>query len=152
MTYDFTAKDVLNEVVRLSEEDPNFVYTTQPGREVGENCGYAGLALGTTEGRPCIIGQALHNLGVPKSRLCQMSGTAGKVIKDILHIEYEGNTDVLRLLDRVQLNQDAGLRWRTSVIEASREVEGVLNIEDDDGPGALTLLSWTQMNQDSGLS
>lgn len=152
MTYDFTAKDVLNEVVRLSEEDPDFVYTTQPGREGGENCGYAGLTLGTTEGRSCIIGQALQNLGVSKNRLCHMSGTASRVVKDLLHIEDEGNTDILRLLDRVQLNQDAGLRWRTSVIEASREVEGVLHIEDDDGPGTLTLISWTQMHQDSGLS
>lgn len=113
MSYDFTTKDVLNEVIRLSQEDPDFVYTTQHGRGSNYPCGYAGMAPGTTKGRSCIIGQALQNLGVPADKLSHLYHMASKVMKDVLHIE--GSADVFALLDKVQLYQDAGLSWGESV-------------------------------------
>ena len=112
--YDFTTKDVLNEVIRLSQEDPDFVYTAQPGREGAISCGYAGLAPGTTEGRSCIVGQALQNLGVPKDELIHLVTDASAVLRE-LHIEDDDNLDVLRTLNEVQENQDMGLSWGESV-------------------------------------
>lgn len=118
MTYNFTAMDVLNEVVRLSEEDPDFVYTTQPGREGFISCGYAGLAPGTTEGRSCIVGQALQNLGVPKDELCHLISRASAVLEGDLHIENDDRLDAFKIIDDVQSHQDIGHSWSESVRRA----------------------------------
>lgn len=117
MSYDFTFEDVLNEVIRLSEEDPDFVYTTQPGREGVSSCGYTGLAPGTTEGRSCIVGQALQNLGVSKDSLINLSLNATGVLTDYLNIlpKYHDDADRLIYLDSIQSNQDQGMSWGDSV-------------------------------------
>lgn len=117
MTYDFTAKDVLNEVIRLSDEDPDFIYTTQPGRENPLSCGYAGRETGTTEGRSCIVGQALQNLGVPKDELVDLIDHAGKVITTHLNIHAKDRYDsyYLNKLTDIQLHQDNGVSWGDSV-------------------------------------
>lgn len=117
MTYNFSIKDILNEVIRLSEEDPDFVYTTQPGREDTLSCGYAGREAGTTEGRSCIVGQALQNLGVPKDELVKMIDYADETITTHLNIHAKDSYDwdYLNKLTDIQLNQDKGLSWGDSV-------------------------------------
>lgn len=119
MSYDFTIEDVLNEVIRLSEEDPDFVYTTQPGRGDSTPCGYTGMYPGTCYGRSCIVGQALQNLGVPKDDLIDLSDCASEVLTDYLniHAKYHDDADRLIYLNNIQSNQDQGMPWGESVTE-----------------------------------
>lgn len=128
--YKFTSKDVLEEVVRLGRERPDFVYNNQPVREsyLGNKqgssvgCSYTSAVLGSDEGEGCIVGQALMNLGVPEEEL---KGVV-KNVSDLLDILLPGESyshaygglitpRIVLALGCIQFNQDRGLPWGEAV-------------------------------------
>lgn len=121
--YNFTAEELLAEVLKLAEERPNFNYKNQLGAvwqgHVG--CFYtAGPSNGDGEG--CIVGQALMRLGVDQ---CDLSPHEGKRASDVYYglterprreatgawVVDSGEVGTLRKINLIQIGQDRGLSW-----------------------------------------
>lgn len=119
--YNFTARNVLNEVLKLGRNRPDFVYLDQPDT-VRDDAGFAGCSYvgapgqrGRQVGEGCIVGQALQNLGVSVVALALMEGHgAGYVVKSLA---YECDEPSLDRLRRIQANQDGGMPWGRAVAE-----------------------------------
>lgn len=110
--FDFTSQQVRDEVIRLGNEDPDFIYTNQDGHNSRRTCGYAGFNVGTYEGRACIVGQALQNLGVPERQLMDRSEGADTVVQELA----KSSTDEdLVFLSTVQEAQDSGQPWGEAI-------------------------------------
>lgn len=115
-----TTKDLIDEVRKVAEAEPDFVYNEE-GSE--SECSYFGRDRGDTSGSPCIVGKALKNLEVDTSvLLARESGGFGDRIGFALS---NGLVPVTSLVDseRTWLNavqdyQDCGLTWAVSVKRA----------------------------------
>lgn len=109
-----TVHKVLKEAIRLAKSDPDFVYDEQEGRPENSFCGYGGWNIGTTEGRPCIIGQALINLGADREELSHYGNTVVQNHEDFFEdfdIGDDSDVNALDFLKLVQLRQDSGYSW-----------------------------------------
>ena len=128
--YKFTEKDVLNEVVRLGRERPDFVYNDQPERKAYlENkqgsslgCSYTSAVLGSDKGEGCIVGQALMNLGVPEEALKDVATNVDCLLGKLLPGESSGYSygelttpRIVRALCHIQINQDSDMSWGEAV-------------------------------------
>lgn len=111
--FDFTIKDIYDRVIELGQEDPDFIYTDQVHYE--NDCFYLG-ADEEENGRPCIVGQAMIDLGADKDRMRTFNNNpADLYIKDYLSIDDVDlsfqDYSYLARLKRIQKNQDAGFSW-----------------------------------------
>lgn len=118
-----TGEQVVAEVRRVASSNPSFVY----GEGFG-GCSYFGRGIGDPTGQRCIVGQALHNLGVDMSGVLEAENS---LINDGLDSESEIevliNERVVAVdaspvevlwLGRVQTNQDIGVPWGRAVAHA----------------------------------
>lgn len=110
---DFTIKDIYERVIELGKEDPDFIYTDQMPYE--NDCFYLG-ADEKENGRPCIVGQAMIDLGADKDRMRTFNNNAADLyVREYLDIDHVdlSNQDYsyLARLKRIQKNQDAGFSW-----------------------------------------
>ena len=114
-------KELIAEVRKVAEANPDFIYSEQPG--AGAICSYFGQNLGDTTGSPCIIGQALKNLKLDTSRLKDLedqedgSGIADVLAMGLIDVEQPTETEE-NWLGRVQCAQDFGESWATAVMKA----------------------------------
>lgn len=120
--YNFTAREVLNEVLELARNRPDFVYLDQPDTirdDVGfASCSYIGAAgqRGREVGEGCIVGQALQNLGVSTAALSLMEGQgAAFVVQRLACAHDEESLDRLR---HIQAHQDGGMPWGMATAKA----------------------------------
>lgn len=116
-----TGEQVVAEVRRVASGNPSFVY----GEGLG-GCSYFGRGIGDPTGQRCIVGQALHNLGVDMSGVLEAENS---LINDGLDSEIEVLIDEkvvavdaspveVLWLGRVQTNQDRGVPWGRAVAHA----------------------------------
>lgn len=129
----FTVEDIVTEVRRLAAAEPHFVYGDQPGAPgPHEDCGYAGCRPYTTEGRPCIVGQALINLGVDREALADKVMPASALaiwLAERGYLDHQGGYPTTttgrrpwQWLDCVQGQQDQRYSWGKAVRDADRRV------------------------------
>ena len=118
-----TATQVIEEVHRLAEEQPDFVYSDQEGAGEDE-CSYFGCAIGNTAGQACIVGQALANLNVDMTDMKRKEDSGyGMAIATALE---EGVVDIpytereAKWLGDVQYHQDRGDTWAQAVALADK--------------------------------
>lgn len=115
-TYNFTYKELLDEVVRVGEDDPEFVYENN---EDGSICSYLGQSTKNPTGQCCIVGQALQNLGVDRRDLLEVEGFgAGSAVTKLLGETIYGGISTnkeLSIIGLIQGFQDAGNSWGRSV-------------------------------------
>lgn len=120
-----TATELIQEVRKIAAERPDFIYGNQG--VVTDLCSYFGRAVGDESGSPCIIGQALKNLGVDTSRLKQAEGdyddgTGIDAALDEQFIELTYTVQEAQWLAKVQSSQDFGKPWAGAVEEADKWV------------------------------
>lgn len=113
-----TVEDVEREVRNLAMREPDFIYTAQ---DVSSSaCGYVGKVIGSAEGRGCIIGQALQNLGVSKETLLDFEKKTSDLRVDsgvytlLPYLKIGGYGDHSWLV-KVQSHQDFGRPWGLAV-------------------------------------
>ena len=152
---DFTMKDVEQEVRRLVRENPDFIYGQQDLESVDQT-GTCSYLAGVTEqdfayakkvgflqdnisfeeaiesgtvGKPCIVGQALQNLGVSREWLSDFEGNSAQFVVGSLGLEPGGVNGIAfsLWLDAVQGGQDSNLTWKTSLVDADEEYGVELN-------------------------
>lgn len=121
-----TATELIQEVRKIAAERPDFVYGKQ-GLFSPDTCSYFGRDIGDESGSPCIIGQALKNLGVDTSRLKQAEdeyddniGIASAL--DVRHIEISYTDREALWLSHVQTKQDSDRPWAEAIEEADKWV------------------------------
>lgn len=119
-----TAKDVFNRMVELAEQDPDFRYNDQSlvdedGNEVKQfQCSYLGMDTQAPNlGRPCIVGQALADLGVTREELAEVEGKNARDAMDDLGVELDFRYTMV--VGCAQEEQDDGKAWG-SVINIAR--------------------------------
>lgn len=106
---------VAEEVRRLAESDPDFDYRAQRDDSDDGMPSYLGRAIDDLEGRPCIIGQALQNLGVPESALQRVEGlSAGDF--------FDCKLPEVKWMEWVQEGQDTGQTWGVAVEVADSQI------------------------------
>jgi len=121
MSEKFSMKKLAKEIIRLGNENPDFVYVDQDGFEFGDDCGYAGRACGTTEGQACIVGQALMNLGVPEDYLKDLVENFNIVVEKGVFDPYikkakaKKNSRYVDLISEVQFRQDMAFSWGQAI-------------------------------------
>ena len=117
-TYNFTHKELLDEVVRVGEDDPEFVYVDNEDED-DLICSYLGQSTENPTGQCCIVGQALQNLGVDREDLLEVEGVVawsavsrllGESIQEGISVDKELNT-----IWMIQGFQDDGNSWGRSV-------------------------------------
>lgn len=114
-----TYEDVLAEVIKLGEAEPDFVYTDQPGADFDGTCHYLyGNAEG--EGRGCIVGQALLNLGVSKERIESFrEDYVDLFLPNVLGLAFPDRDSpglkAIQTLTNIQYAQDDGKPWGEAV-------------------------------------
>lgn len=124
-TVTFTLGDVANEVRRLADESPTFVYRAgnkmdEYGDEYSGGCSY----LTGADGAGCIVGQALANLGVTTEFLTDVEGEhALRVFHRLGLIESDSQFDSGQSVEalwvlEVQSNQDLQRAWGDAVLGA----------------------------------
>lgn len=118
MTYNFSPAQVKWEITRLAKANPDFRYLTANNMELTESCLYVKDGQAS-----CIVGQALHNLGVPLEEFEEHEQLQGSTtIKKILgmdDIQLEFHRKELEWIDDVQESQDANVPWLDSVERAN---------------------------------
>lgn len=120
-----TATELIQEVRKIAAERPDFVYGDQ-GID-NNTCSYFGRDIGDESGSPCIIGQALKNLGVDTSRLKQAEDELAEDLEisrvlGLGYIELPYTDQEAQWLQKVQTNQDFNDYWVKAVEEADKWV------------------------------
>lgn len=118
-----TATQVIEEVRRLAEEQPDFVYSDQEGAGGGE-CSYFGCSAGDSSGQACIVGQGLASLNVDMSDLKRKEDTGhGMAIATALEggvVDIPYTEEEAKWLGDVQNHQDGGKPWAQAVALADK--------------------------------
>lgn len=123
-----TAKDVFNRMIELAKKEPGFRYKDQhvldkDGNEVEQSqCSYLGMDTQAPNlGRPCIVGQALADLGVDREELDEVEGKSARIALNELGVE----TDLryTTAIKRAQEEQDGGETWGTAINAARVHLE-----------------------------
>lgn len=117
-----TGEQVVAEVRRVASSNPSFVY----GEGLGGSCSYFGRGIGDPTGQRCIVGQALHNLGVDMSGALEAensllgSGLESEIEVLINERVVAVDASVVEVLwlSQVQTNQDIGVPWGRAVAHA----------------------------------
>lgn len=101
-----TAEALRNEVLRLADENPSFVYPV-----CDEDAEYTGVYNATEKQPSCIFGQALINLGEPVPLSWEGNG-----ISVVLSGYYKMSTsDYREAFISTQSSQDSGVPWGNAV-------------------------------------
>lgn len=109
-----TLESVINRIITLSKEDPDFNYRSQGFG----GCSYLGRSTDEpTEGRPCIVGQALQDSGVPRDRLGLFEDDhASQVLHSLTSFRHIKDFQLMMdFADSVQEQQDNGIPWGQAV-------------------------------------
>ena len=123
MTNNLTPEMVWNRMVELADNEPDFVYTDQEGQPLGDvQCGYLGMEMYSTEGRGCIVGQALASLGVTEKELLEFEGFEAYSVIEGLHIG-EADDPVVQKITQAQSYQDLGITWSVAIERSEKEIE-----------------------------
>ena len=114
-----TYEDVLAEVIKVGEAEPDFVYTEQPDADYDGTCHYL-YGNDEGEGRGCIVGQALLNLGISKERIESFREDYADVfLPNVLALAtpdaYSSGYEALKTLTYIQYAQDSGEPWGEAV-------------------------------------
>ncbi len=114
-----TYEDVLAEVIKVGEAEPDFVYTDQPGVDYDGTCHYL-YGNGDGDGRGCIVGQALLNLGITEERIKSFrEDYADTFLPNVLGIDSPGEGSeeytALKTIMHIQFAQDNGEPWGEAV-------------------------------------
>ena len=109
-----TTQDLIDEVRKIAEEMPDYVYMT--GDVSG--CSYFGREIGDPTGQCCIMGQAFKNLKIDTSKIDETPvgvSTVGELIwnDEVPVVALDGSQ--VDWLDRVQRLQDEGISWGEAV-------------------------------------
>ncbi|RKN35962.1 hypothetical protein [Streptomyces hoynatensis] len=105
-----TVTDVINAVLAVADEGPDHVYEQQAGTDM---CRYTHESLSGTLIPGCLIGTALHRLGVPLERLERYEGEQVLPLLRALGIPVSyAAADPLR---EVQEAQDDGTPWGEAI-------------------------------------
>lgn len=121
MSKKFSMKKLAKEIIRLGNENPDFVYVYQEGFELGNEYGYAGRACGTTEGQACLVGQALMNLGVPEDYLKDLKENFYILVEEGVFDPYikkakaKKNSRYVDLILEAQILQDTYFSWGKAI-------------------------------------
>lgn len=136
----FTAADLATEVRRLAEESPDFVYMpidrVPEGDEAEPDLWYGGCSyVNGSEGKGCIVGQALANLGVPVEVLRNHEGNNAAGVMQNLGLtpmpegmRYKPESDYTpeeRFCTLVQRGQDQEEPWGTALRHADEQMTQV---------------------------
>ena len=114
MTYDTpNPSEIWTEMVKVANADPDFVYKSQGGM----TCGYAGMDGGYSDGRGCLVGQALANLGYTTEELLELDevGAANYVLR---MFGFDPNGFISFAIARAQGEQDRGSSWAEAIDKA----------------------------------
>lgn len=107
-----TTQDLIDEVRKIAEEMPDFVYTTDDV----SGCSYFGREVGDPTGQCCIMGQAFKNLNVDTSKINETPVlTVGELIWGQVIPVTSLNESQVEWLDHVQALQDEGSSWGEAV-------------------------------------
>ena len=101
--------DLKNEVIRIAQENPDFIYDIG----VGEQCVYIKDGKGS-----CLIGRALFNLGLIDASFekSDRNDDGFDFVAETLDLDIDRET--LDFLERVQHRQDRGWTWGSAVDDA----------------------------------
>lgn len=111
---------VIREMRILAQKYPDFVYTDQTS--LNQECSYLGASQRTPGiGQPCIVGQALTNLGVSRHALVRYEGSSADDL--IAYLAFNGDahaytddlSETLLAIDKVQELQDTGSSWGRAI-------------------------------------
>lgn len=109
-----TTQDLIDEVRKIAEEMPDFVY----GSPSTKGCSYFGQEIGDPTGQCCIMGQAFKNLKIDTSKIVESPSelsTVGELIwEQVIPVTPLNETQV-DWLERVQALQDDGISWGEAV-------------------------------------
>lgn len=147
---DFTMDDVEREIRRLVQENPDFIYGHQEEIRALRSSGTCSYMAGITKddfecakdkgliqtdtyedalaagelGKACLVGQALHNLGVDYDTLESIEETGADYVISLLGIP-EGSIQnpgvFCDWVEFVQRGQDSNMTWATSLANADEE-------------------------------
>lgn len=121
-----TAAELIQEVRKVAEERPDFIYSdqTEPNNIL---CSYFGRAIGDESGSPCIVGQALKNLEVDTEVLLKAEKAGEETdictVLDRGYVDIECTVNEAMWLAKVQSKQDDGYAWAQAVESADKWVE-----------------------------
>lgn len=119
MTKQITASDLIREVRAVAEEHPDFTYAAQAGYDPTAGCSYLGVAIGNTDGKGCIIGQALErlefNMEAVKEWELSEPGWGTSVFDLMEHFQIPTTYAEKNWLAGVQSSQDHGESWGFAV-------------------------------------
>ena len=118
-TNPITPKDVLQEMVSIAQDNPDFVYIDQGAHApatLSVNCSYLGRAVGDPTGSACIVGRALSNLGVSDETLKSYENIpAGGMIPSLVSASSLSDVKMINIIDGIQEDQDAGMSWGDAI-------------------------------------
>lgn len=109
--------DLADKVVEIADKNPYVLYLErrqEDGLSADEGCLYS---HGSRPG--CLVGVAMHELGLPLKTLDDFDSGTKNGIRHIVYYHPEffelDDQDDLEFLVKVQDNQDCGYTWRTSI-------------------------------------
>lgn len=111
-------QDLIAEVRRVAEADPEYVYFHDDPTQKQFGCSYNADSSGNRSGRPCLIGQALRNLGIIVEEEHETETIRYLLNECEIDVVVSDPEDV-RWLDLVQTAQDGGNTWGSAVAYAS---------------------------------
>lgn len=129
MKLSFTGKDVVNNVRKLAQECPSFVYNTEFS---GDICYYTKGSdhAGKYDNVGCIIGQALilsansDELEWLKDKLITVDDKYGYACGSTLHfLKITASEEELKWLTEIQFKQDTGYSWENAVAEGDSKFQ-----------------------------
>ena len=121
-----TTQDLIDEVRKIAEEMPDFVYATP----FTKGCSYFGREVGDPTGQCCIMGQAFKNLKIDTSKIDEthenISTVGDLILTEDIPVTYLDESQV-EWLDNVQLLQDEGISWGEAVSIVDSPVKSLRN-------------------------
>lgn len=133
-TNPITPKDVLQEMVSIAQDNPDFVYIDQGATTNGfiKDCSYLGRAVGDPTGSACIVGRALSNLGVSDETLrsCETVPASGVIPAVTVPSNGDDDFSITMTIDQIQECQDCGDSWGKAIDNHRDRIHsyGIVNI------------------------
>lgn len=105
-----------NNVIDISNEQPNFIYNDYTHSKGSVGCYYALGADGRQDCDGCIIGQALQKMGFSKEDLIPLDDIGNIINVDIFfQLSNEETEPIVKALREIQSRQDQGQTWKKAV-------------------------------------
>lgn len=123
-----TLADVTRTVTELVAEQPDYVYSSPEHQRSALTCFYVHTDEDGDNAAPgCLVGAALHKLGVPLDVLSGYEGKdAYRAASNLLTLPSdEQRNSALQFLSAAQSYQDGGLPWGESLRMATVHLETV---------------------------